>query len=520
MYGSTRIAIIGGGASAVCLLDVLSRQPSVPDAVTVFDPSRYPWRGRAYQPDSTAVRVNAPPDDMSVRSGDVHHFERWLQARELIVGLGNPYIDPRSGVRFVPRAMYGDYLEQSARAALTRLSARGCQIDLVREVVTNASQNGRWIDLETHLGDRYCVDYAVLCVGGGSPQDIFHLSGSPRFVADPYPVRLQLAGIPVDEDVAVIGSGLTGVDVVLSLAAQGHRGRISLLSRRSVLPAVRQQPVNYELRHFTPARFRELAARQQTLSLGDAAALMRAELASAGVSLDDLAHEIAAIASEDPADRLRRQLAAVDEPALGLRILQRAVPDSGPDVWPLLPENDKAYVLRNHYRTVMSLCCPMPPASAAALLSLVDSGQLELLPGLEDVTAQDGNGFRTLVAGKSRAFGTVVNAVSAPVHRIPPRAEPLIGSLVRAGLAARHPRGGLHVDRPTSRLVVDDGRADPRLYALGDLAAGSLFFTFGVPSLVDRALDIARAVFQDASARTTPRGEPCRPFELAGATRL
>jgi hypothetical protein len=34
------------------------------------------------------------------------------------------------------------------------------------------------------------------------------------------------------------------------------------------------------------------------------------------------------------------------------------------------------------------------------------------------------------------------------------------------------------------------GRTDPRLYALGDLAGGSLFFTFGMPSLVDRARDI------------------------------
>jgi len=139
---------------------------------------------------------------------------------------------------------------------------------------------------------------------------------------------------------------------------------------------------------------------------------------------------------------------------------------------------------------------------------------------LVSVTAQDGNGFRTAIAGSSRTFGTVVNAVSAPVHRIPPRAEPIIGSLLRAGLAARHPRGGLHVERSTSRLIADDGRADPRLYALGDLAAGSLFFTFGVPSLVDRAVDIARAIFDDAADRTTPRGKQFRPFELVGATQL
>lgn len=33
-----------------------------------------------------------------------------------------------------------------------------------------------------------------------------------------------------------------------------------------------------------------------------------------------------------------------------------------------------------------------------------------------------------------------------------------------------------------------------QLYALGDPGAGSLFFTFGIESLVDRAVDIARSL--------------------------
>ncbi|MGH3865020.1 MAG: hypothetical protein ACRDQ4_02590 [Pseudonocardiaceae bacterium] len=38
------------------------------------------------------------------------------------------------------------------------------------------------------------------------------------------------------------------------------------------------------------------------------------------------------------------------------------------------------------------------------------------------------------------------------------------------------------------------GVADQRLYALGDLASGSLFFTFDLPSLVDRAYDIPELI--------------------------
>jgi hypothetical protein len=60
------------------------------------------------------------------------------------------------------------------------------------------------------------------------------------------------------------------------------------------------------------------------------------------------------------------------------------------------------------------------------------------------------------------------------------------------------------VDRATSRLIAR-GTADPRLYALGDLASGSLFFTFGLPSLVDRAIDIVAAVLDNRQATMSAR---------------
>jgi hypothetical protein len=40
---------------------------------------------------------------------------------------------------------------------------------------------------------------------------------------------------------------------------------------------------------------------------------------------------------------------------------------------------------------------------------------------------------------------------------------------------------------------------------LGDLASGSLFFTFGLPSLVDRAIDIVAAVLDNRQATMSAR---------------
>lgn len=264
-----------------------------------------------------------------------------------------------------------------------------------------------------------------------------------------------------------------------------------------MLPSVRQRQIHYQLRHFTHDRFRTLAARNEEVSFNQLIEIMTAEIGTAGQDMLSVINEVTAVASDHPVTRLRRQLASVNAPELGLRILQRAVPDTGPDVWPLLRQEDKMLLLRDHYRTIMSLCCPMPPASAAKLLDLVDSGQLEILAGVQNIEILGDNGFRVTRADGDWPADIAVNAANASTHRIAPGAVPLVTSLVERGHATRQIHGGLHVERSSSRLTVD-GRTNPRLYALGDITAGTLFFTFGIPSIVDRAHDIATAIMGHA----------------------
>ncbi|WP_411075866.1 FAD/NAD(P)-binding protein [Streptomyces sp. cmx-4-7] len=498
------IGVIGGGASAVCLIDALAQAKGGPGTVTVFEPSPRLWRGRAYQVDSECIKVNATADDMSVRAGDPGHFERWLDGRERLIGDGHAP-DSFSGVRFAPRTVYGEYLEQTAYAALAELRRRGWRVDIIGAAVTTARRTAGQVLLGTEHGDADAFDYVVLCVGGDGPKDVYGLSGAPGFIADPYPVAQVLPAVDPDDHVAVIGSGLTAVDTVLSLVAQEHRGPISLLSRRGALPGVRQRPLPFEPRHLTPERMRELGRRKPRIALRELVEIVGREAREAGADLDALYEEITGLDREAPVERLRRQFAAVDSSDPGLRVLQRAVPDIGPDVWPLLGERDRTRILHSHYRTVMSLCCPMPPDSAARLLALVDAGRLEIRAGLRTVEQHPGGGFDAVVTdGTVLHAQTVVNAVGATGDRIPARALSLVTALTGDRAVSPHPHGGLHVERATSRFVTD-GVPDPRLYGLGTIAAGTLFFTFGVPSLVDRSVDIVDAILRHAETGNTAR---------------
>ncbi|TLQ42478.1 FAD/NAD(P)-binding protein [Streptomyces marianii] len=499
------IGVVGGGAAAVCLIDALARSTGEPGRLTVFEPSPHLWRGRAYQVDTEILRVNSTPDDMSVRAGDPGHFARWLKARDRITGIAQG-VDRLSGARFPPRTVYGEYLEQSAHEALRGLRRDGWRVDIIGGAVTAADRLSGHVLLHTRRGRARAFDYVVLNVGGDGPKDMYGLSGAPGFIADPYPVAGKLRDIDDHDEVAVIGSGLTAVDVVLALAAQGHRGRISLLSRRGVLPGVRQRPASFSLRHLVPERVAELALSGDGVSIESLATVLRAEFRDAGADLDTVVHDMLRVDLEEPVDRLRRQIDEVDSPNMGLRILQRAVPETGPDIWPLLREEQKVRLLRAHYRTIMSMCCPMPPSSASVLLDLVRSDQLEMFSGLQDITPAADAGFDVIAADGTRFHADrVVNAVNASEGRIPRDAQPLVTSLIRTRAASRHPHGGVQLARATSRLT-RNGRPDPRLYGLGNIAAGALFFTFGIPSLVDRSQDIVAAIREHAGTVGHARG--------------
>ncbi|WP_201761745.1 MULTISPECIES: FAD/NAD(P)-binding protein [unclassified Nonomuraea] len=305
-------------------------------------------------------------------------------------------------------------------------------------------------------------------MGGGTPQDHYGLGGVPGFVGDPYPLANSLGHVPAAADVAVIGSGLTAVDVAVSLAARGHAGRITLVSRSGMLPHVWQRPLGHRPVHLTVERVEASCREHGGLTLDDLAGLLRAELAETGEDFADFTAELLAAGSEEPVRRLRRQLAVVGDPRIGRRVLQETAHTVGPYAWRLLPEPDRER-LRRHFRLATSVASPMVPVNAAALLRLFESGQLTMVAGVRKIEAVKG-GFQVRGDGDHLDADVVVNAVNPPPQAVPRATEPLITSLLTDGLATLHLSGGLVP-------------ADPRLHMVGDLAGGGPFITSSIPGV-------------------------------------
>lgn len=472
------LAIIGGGPSAACVVEAVACHiaPEIQVDITVFDPGPHLWRGWVFQPDGDEVLANVPMAEMSVRAWDQEHGNRWLREQGMS--------ELATGTAVLPRRLVGRYLESSAAQAIATMQAMGSQVQVETKAVRHLTVTDGVMRVRGEGWESGPFDHAVMCLGGSRSYDHYRLSGAAGFVDSPYPLRQSLAEVPAHASVGVVGSGLTAIDVVMALRARGHQGPISLMSRKGCLPAVRRKPVHHELRHLTVSRLEELHKANGGLGFEDLLGLVNAELAEAGA---DIGRVEAGLASTTrTVERLRDDLgSALEDDDPGWTVLRDAMVACGQDAWYLLRNEDKAWIRASH-ETLMRNCCPMPPSNAQRLLTMFDSGQLEMLPGVRSIAPRAGGGFRV---GAQRDIDVdVVVAASTPADREPaPEARPLLESLVSRGSAVPHPFGGVRVERTTSRLITWRGVPSDRLYGLGEITHGAYLFTFGMPVLAARA---------------------------------
>lgn len=493
-----RIAVVGLGTAGACMLDSLSQalRSHSDISLTLYDPAAEPWRGRAFAPDSESILANAPVEAMSVRHGDTAHAQRWLERQ------GD--LDPGSTEEvFLPRQQYGQYLSQHAGGLVHDLRRRGWAVELVQQSATSLAPVGASRYVVGAEGRRDEFNYVILCAGGSVLGNPFGLDGCDGYIADPYPTRERLDGIPSDAAVGVLGSGLTAVDVAVALQERGHVGPIRMYSRNGVLPLARRPGPPWTAKHLTRDHLFALARSTGSYRLVDVERLVNREVQAWQGRTRGLFPS--APEWENQAAWLRRQLEQPHDAAdLETFIFQKSIPLVWQDIWYALTPGDQRRILASPatLRSIISRCCPMPRVNAKKILAMLDSGQLTVRGSVTSVMRGQ-NTFDVQVANAREHVDYVVNAITPAVYGVHPKVEQLVDSAIAHGLARRHHAGGLQVLARTSAIV---GRGGPGgLYALGDLTRGAFFFTFGMPVLVSRSADIARAIHDDLHEKAQAR---------------
>ena len=373
--------------------------------------------------------LNVRASNMSAFPDDRGHFLRWMG-----------FSSGEQFNRFVPRLAYGQYLREQLVAAIASATGR---IRIVSDTAVGVDLSG---DLPVVRFVREPAQKAaavILATGNLAPRLPSSLQplSHTRVIADPW----QLGALDTIDPalrVLLIGTGLTAIDVIVSLAARGHAGSLVAVSRRGLLP----------LTHAAAGPVVEpVACPDQT-----------------GAGLVRLVR------------RRARQIgwrAAVDELRPHMQALWRAHSITGQKR--LLRHLRPFWDVHRHR---------LAPAVAEQIDRLVANGQLRVLGGAIEHAVEAGGSVEIAIRPRGTDDRLKIDAdliinCTGPEGDIARADSLLLRNLLEAGQACSDVHKlGLQVDEHL-RLVDNIGKPQSALYAVGPLTRGGIWEMMAVPDI-------------------------------------
>jgi len=423
--------IVGAGFSGTVLAANLLRRPAAAGAdVVLIERSAIMGRGVAYAAHAFPYLLNVPAGRVSADSRDPLQFLRFARARL-------PNVD---GEDFLPRALYGDYLQDLLLRAECESQPNMRLIKVFGEVTGIVrAQSGTALGAE--FADRAPIFGDALILALGSPPAPLppwaaKLKGHAAFRHDPRDLPQSLT---TEQSVLIVGNGLTMADAAAVLSR--HPGQVPTLytiSRRGLLPK-------------TQTTFHTNAMR------------------GSGETLLSSTHSLRKLL------RACRELAGEIEKLGGdWREAVAFIRNLVPAMWRRMPDTERRRFVRHlqvHWETFRHR---LPPQLTERLENLRRSGKLNIRAGrIQEVVAVGG---RLAVAWRPRGSGAteqltvdaLVNA-TGPNYNIERSADPLIVSLRDSGWVSTDALK-LGIRTAGFGACVDvDGRPSQSLYYLGPM---------------------------------------------------
>ncbi|MBP2301121.1 FAD/NAD(P)-binding protein [Azospirillum picis] len=447
------VVVVGAGFTGSLLTAHLLRNTAVPLTVHLIECDHRPGAGLAYSTPSGGHLLNVRAYNMSAYPDDPRHFLRWLWSRD---GDGRT---PPSGHAFVSRALYGTYVQDVLAEAQAEAPERA-RLHLIRGEVVDVRPNGpataaRSFDVRLADGRAITGDMVALCIGNFPPSPpslgsagAAEALASDRFIGVPWDFD-AISRIDRDAPVAILGTGLTMVDTVLSLLEQGHRGPVTALSRRGLLPQRHE-----ETRPYTTFLHPEV-----------------------------MPHTVLDVLIALKADARR----AVGD-GYDWRAAFDALRPHHHRIWKHLPMEERRRFLR-HARPFWEVHRHrMAPEVADRIDDARESGRLEILAGRLNDLSLTGDGLELRIAPRGGA-GTVSRSVGALINATGTNCDygrirhPLVRSLLDRGIARPDAlRLGLDVTEDGA-VIGSDGIPAPSLLALGPVSKAPFWEMTAVPEL-------------------------------------
>ena len=442
------VAVIGAGASGTLVARQFSRKAQPSARLVLIGSGSRPARGVAYETPYLANLLNVPAGNMSAFPDDPAHFVHWFAQR----------LPGADAATFAPRSIYGEYL-----AGILDETLQSEKVSLVDRTATSLTyHDGVWRDV-LQSGATIEARTVVLAIGNAlTPAPVLDTSRiAPLYRGNPWGLD-AIQGLSRTGAVLLIGTGLTTVDVALSLRESGHEGPINVVSRHG----------RFYRNHaaYTPHPLTELPAEFRT-----------------------------------PRGAVRWTRAAI-------RQLQdrggnwRAVIDSlrpyTVQTWRSWSVPLRASFLR-HARNIWDTHRHrMAPEIATQLKQLLADGILTIHAGRLLSAEMAGDSARITIRSTHTGDVFTVDAervinCTGPARNYGSTDIPLIASMRTQGwLTPDRLRLGIETDRD-GRLISSDGTVNKTLFTIGPLRIPELFESIAMPEIRVQAYELAQLLVTD-----------------------
>jgi uncharacterized NAD(P)/FAD-binding protein YdhS len=228
------VAVVGAGFSGTLTAVHLVRMSVGTVRVALIEKRKQFGRGVAYSTDDPSHLLNVPVGKMGAYAREHEHFLRWCH--EHPDRCRAAAVENVQAGSFVPRKLYGDYIEDLLEDARRRWPSLRLVQGEVADLIPK--RNGQLV-VEFFGGQILNAANVVLALGNFPPGDPklrdqrFHTSS--RYLTDPWS-KATIERLSESGDILILGSGLTGLDLLLTLAKCRREGMIHLVSRRGLFP--------------------------------------------------------------------------------------------------------------------------------------------------------------------------------------------------------------------------------------------------------------------------------------------
>jgi uncharacterized NAD(P)/FAD-binding protein YdhS len=373
---------------------------------------------------------------MSAFAGDANHFLRFAVARDPSV----------TSAAFVRRSLYGDYIADCLASAEATSPHR--LVHVTEEVVRiSPSADGHRVTVTS--GDSLEADFVVLATGSPRAAPAWSHRDVEFGVRSPW-TDGAFADLPRGARVVVVGTGLTTVDVALTLARDPD-AEITAVSRHGLLPQTHGCSATPAKGHVASSITKSRTARE----------LVRA---------------------------VREAVAAEERAGGDWRSVVDSLRSVTGDLWGALGPAEQRRFLRHVRPFWETHRHRIPRSSAEAIASLRETGRLCIEAGRVRSARRGGDGSIDVAIELSRRRGRidvradVIYDCAGPAANIASSTSRVIRSLLESGHAASDPSGlGLQAD-PSGEIISAEG-CRSAIFAVGPLVRGLTYEATAVTEL-------------------------------------